>query len=100
MLALNPLPHAGPRPPRPCPQLPLSDLLPGCHYNLRLALPGGPLGSTIKLYVTLCLQDCPRMELRCRQAGAGRGSVGFELAVWVYCSWEQSQLSKCCPQAS
>ncbi|MEW5309909.1 MAG: hypothetical protein WDW38_001752 [Sanguina aurantia] len=44
--------------------LPLAHILPGLHYNLRLLLPGGPLGSRVSLFVSICLVACPRTALR------------------------------------
>ncbi|KAG2496621.1 hypothetical protein HYH03_005442 [Edaphochlamys debaryana] len=44
--------------------LPLAALLPGRHYNLRLLLPGGPLGSSVQLYVTLVLAEAPGLQHR------------------------------------
>jgi hypothetical protein len=44
--------------------LPLAHLLPRVHYNLKLVMPGGPLGSSVGLYVSLCLVECPRLEAR------------------------------------
>lgn len=44
--------------------LPVGHLLPGCHYNLRLLLPGGAAGGSVALYVTLCLSDAPKAHAR------------------------------------
>jgi hypothetical protein len=44
--------------------VPLSSLLPRVHYNLKLTMPGGLLGSSVALYVSLCLVDCPLRENR------------------------------------
>lgn len=44
--------------------VPLAHLLPSLHYNLKLVMPGGPLGASVGLYVSVCLTNCPRMEAR------------------------------------
>lgn len=44
--------------------LPLGALVPYKHWNLRLVMPGGPLGSAVHLYVTAVLTDCPRLQQR------------------------------------
>ena len=41
--------------------------LPHLH-SLKLLMRGGPLDSRVALYVTLCLTDTPKMQLRCAQA--------------------------------
>ncbi len=46
------------------PQVPLAELTPCTHHRMKLNVPGGPLGSTVALYVTLYLKDCPRREAR------------------------------------
>lgn len=49
--------------------VPLAGLTPRVHYNLKLVMPGGLLGSSVALYVTLCLLDCPKLEARCGGGG-------------------------------
>eukprot|EP00798_Chlamydomonas_sp_ICE-L_P001244 gene1244-32592_t len=44
--------------------VPLGHVVPRVHYNLQLMIPGGALGGSVVLYVTLCLTDCPAMEMR------------------------------------
>ncbi len=44
--------------------VPLAHVQPRQHYNLKLLMHGGPLGSPVVLYVTLCLLDCPKREVR------------------------------------
>ena len=44
--------------------VPLTTLIPRVHYNLKIAMPGGLLGSSVVLYVTLCLVDYPGLEHR------------------------------------
>eukprot|EP00195_Chlamydomonas_chlamydogama_P003162 CAMPEP_0202919350 /NCGR_PEP_ID=MMETSP1392-20130828/75650_1 /ASSEMBLY_ACC=CAM_ASM_000868 /TAXON_ID=225041 /ORGANISM="Chlamydomonas chlamydogama, Strain SAG 11-48b" /LENGTH=598 /DNA_ID=CAMNT_0049612687 /DNA_START=111 /DNA_END=1904 /DNA_ORIENTATION=- len=44
--------------------VPLAHIVPNVHYNLKLIMPGGPLGSNVTLHISLCLVDSPRSELR------------------------------------
>ena len=46
------------------PETPLPHIaLPHLH-SLKLLMRGGPLDSRVALYVTLCLTDTPKMQLR------------------------------------
>lgn len=53
--------------------LPLAPLVPDRTYNLRLLLPGGPLGSAVHLYVSVVLSGAAaagRRHLRVHMAAA------------------------------
>lgn len=54
--------------------LPLASLLPGKHYNLRLALPGGADGRPAHLYLSAVLTGCPRLQQRHVRAHAARAA--------------------------
>ncbi|KAG1661151.1 hypothetical protein FOA52_002526 [Chlamydomonas sp. UWO 241] len=64
--------------------VPLGNLLPGLHYNLRLKLQGGPLDSRVSLDVTLCLTAAPRRQIRAfKQAASARPDTTLMVAPTV-----------------